>query len=159
MSDYLFPRLFIKGVESDEYAIIEDDEVKFVEEYREGAYGKVPYEIPLTEIIDLLEEKLKKDILIHLPKEGKAILVPEGTSVKVIRSSHIKVGVSVSEGDEIEVGEEVARGLTTKGEVRRIRSNQGGVVVMVHWEPYGGKDIYHIIIAPPGSVRFLRATS
>jgi len=156
MSDYLFPRLFVKGVRSDEYALIDGDVVIFTREQKEeNAYGKIPYETPLSEIIDLLGEVTKKDFIVHLPKEKKAIVVPKNTPVKIIRSAHAKVGLSVSEGDQIEAGEEVAKGLTTKGEIRSIKSKENGIVVMIHWEPQGGRDIYHIIVAPRENVRIL----
>jgi len=159
MDPYRFPRLFVEGKEGEEYAVVEGDEVKFVKEKVPGALGKVPYEIPLDELVDRLEERAKVTFLVHVPNEGKAILVPKGTKVKLLRASHVKVGIAVKEGDEIEEGDTYAYGLTGKGEVRRLRSGSPGTVVMVHWEPYGGRDEYHVLLVPKGGAKVLRAPS
>ncbi|ABU82344.1 DUF2118 domain-containing protein [Ignicoccus hospitalis] len=151
MDPYKFPRLFVEGKEGEEYAVVEGDEVVFVKEKVPGALGKVPYEIPLDEIVDKLKEEAKVTFLIHLPNEDKAILVPKGSKVKLFKVSHVKVGVTVKEGDELEEGDTYAYGLTGKGEVRRFRSIVKGKVVMVHWEPYGGRDDYHVLVVPEGA--------
>ncbi|UXD21950.1 hypothetical protein IPA_00090 [Ignicoccus pacificus DSM 13166] len=154
MSVYNFPRLFVEGFEGEEYAELEDEKVIFKRD--KGRFGKVPYEIPLEELVDLIEEKTKRAFLIHIPNENKVIIVPKDTPVKILRASHLKVGTVVKEGDKIEVGDSYAFGLTSKGEVRRLRSLHSGVVVMVHWEPQGGRDIYHIIVAPEDKIKVLQ---
>ncbi len=159
MSEYVFPRLFVEGFEGEEYAIVEGDTVKFSKEKKEGALGKVPYEIPLEEIVDLVDEKMKRTILIHLPKKGEALLLKEGTPIKILKASHVKVGMVVNEGDEVSVGDSYAYGLTNKGEVRNLRSLHEGTVVMVHWEPRGDKDVYHVILAPKEKVLRLKVNS
>ena len=151
MDPYRFPRLFVEGMEGEEYAVVEGDEVCFTKERKPGALGKVPYEIPLEELVDPLGEVAKVTFLVHLPNENKAILVPKGTKLKLLRASHAKVGIVVKEGDEVKEGDTYAYGLTGKGEVRRLRTSFKGKVVMVHWEPYGGRDDYHVLLAPEGA--------
>jgi hypothetical protein len=157
MDPYRFPRLFVEGKEGEEYALVEGDEVRFVKEKAPGALGKVPYELPLDELVDRLAERARVTFLIHIPNEEKAILVPKGTPIKLLKASHVKVGIAVKEGDSVEEGDTYAYGLTGKGEVRRLRTTVPGTVVMVHWEPYGGRDDYHVLVAPEGEVKVLRA--
>ncbi len=156
MSAYRFPRLFVKGKKSKEYAKVVGDEVVFGEE---GEYGKVPYEIPLEELVDLLEERAKVSFIIHIPNENKAILVPEGTRVKILRAVHTAVRGLPKEGEVLEEGDVYATGLTGKGEIRKLRTLEKGLVAMVHWEPYGGKDVYHLLLVPEDQVKVLRARS
>lgn len=153
MSAYRFPRLFIEGKESNEYARVEGEEVVFG---KEGDFGKVPYEIPLEELVDVLEERAKVSFLIHIPNENKAILVPKGSRVKLLRAVHSAVRGLPKEGEVLEVGDVYATGLTGKGEIRKLRTNERGVVVMVHWQPYGGKDVYHLLLVPEDQVKILR---
>ncbi|NPA84646.1 MAG: DUF2118 domain-containing protein [Crenarchaeota archaeon] len=158
MDPYRFPRLFVEGKEGEEYAVVEGGEVRFVKERVPGALGKVPYEIPLDELVDRIEERAKVTFLVHIPNENKAILVKRGTPIKLLRASHVKVGIAVKEGESLERGGTYAYGLTGKGEVRRLRSGSSGTVVMVHWEPLGGRDEYHVLVAPEGEVKVLKAS-
>ncbi len=153
MSAYRFPRLFVKGRKSSEYAKVVGNEVIFGEE---GEFGKVPYEIPLEELVDLLEERAKVSFIIHIPNESKAILVPEGTRVKVLRAVHTAVRGLPKEGEILEEGEIYATGLTGKGEIRKLRTLERGLVAMVHWKPYGGKDVYHLLLVPEEQVKILK---
>ncbi len=159
MDPYRFPRLFVEGEEGEEYAVVEGDEVRFSKERVPGALGKVPYEIPLDKLVDKLSERAKVTFLVHLPNENKAILVPKGTPIKLLRASHVKVGIVATEGTTLEEGGTYAYGLTAKGEIRRLRTGTKGIVVMVHWEPYGGRDDYHVLLAPEEEVRVLKIRS
>lgn len=72
-----------------------------------------------------------------------------------MRVDHKKVLIELSEGDEINLDSTYAHGITSKGEYRRFRSKVKGIVVLVHWKPLGGRDIYHVIVAERNAVKMV----
>ena len=153
MSVYVFPKLFVEGKEGEEYLKLESGKAVITREPSSPKLGKVPLEIDLEELVDLVNKETRRSFAVYVPKKNIVIYVQKGTPVKVLRVAHKRVVIGLSEGDEISLNETYAHGITSKGEYRRFRSKVNGIVVLVHWKPIGGEDVYHVIVADRNAVK------
>ena len=139
MSDYEFPEIFVKGVESERGICLEDSSYRLVKSREEKCveyYGSIPYEEVLN-YIDLEKALLKNSIILVNPKTGpKALLFHENTRLCLQEIKGRAVFYTGSQ-EYVRKGELIAHVATSKNEVRNTYSLCEGfllAVIDLTWE-------------------------
>ncbi|MCE4613355.1 MAG: DUF2118 domain-containing protein [Desulfurococcales archaeon] len=166
ITDYDFPRLYLKGEESREHAIV----YRRAGSYKilrgppvtgdEGeSYGLVPYEAGWSLAIEPLEASVTRGMLVVVPwHDWKGLLVDEGSSISILEVRGYQPILTTREGDHVGVGEVIAYVLTGKGETRTVRTSVGGVVLYISWRRVE-EEIYNVVVVDEGSVIELKRLS
>ena len=163
VTDYDFPRLYLKGEESGEYALVyrESASYKILRERPstiEGGelFGLVPYETGWFLAIDPLEGAVTRGMLVVAPWLGwKGFLADEGTRVDILEVKGYQPILTVREGDHVDVGDVIAYVLTSKGETRTARSNASGLILYVSWRRTE-EEVYNIIVVDKSAITELK---
>ncbi len=157
---YATPRLYIEGVESNEYLVEEGEGVysrsNVCPEGRR-CFGKVVYGVVLDEILDLLEKRVRRAFIVEPgDKPGEGLLVEKGVYAEPIPVYGSRTVIEVLEGDEVKRGDVVGLVVTRKYELRKIRTHVDGTVVYIYSSPEGPPDENIVFITPSGSVKRVR---
>ncbi len=157
---YITPRLYIEGLESNEYLVeVEPGVFRRSAECPEGrrCFGKTVYGVTLDEIMDLLGKRVKRSFIVE-PGEprGEAILVEAGAHAEPIPVEGSRTVIEVFEGDKVSAGDVVGLVVTRKYELRKIRSHVDGVVVYIYSSPTGPPDENIVFISPDEHVKKVR---
>ena len=157
---YATPRLYIEGLESNEY-LVEEGEGVYTRSRTcpEGkrCFGKTIYGVALDEILDLLEKRVKRAFIVEPgDSRGEGMLVEEGVHAEPLPVSGSRTVIEVLEGDEVKRGDVVGLVVTRKYELRKIRSHVDGVVVYIYSSPEGPPDENIVFIMPADSVKRVR---
>ena len=161
-SPYHIPRLYVEGLESDEYLELVGDEARPVKRCSGAGrcFGKAIYGTLLDEIIDIVGKKATRSFIVVLPPEYReGLLVEKGTHVEPIPLEGIRVAFEVCEGSRIDVDSTLGFVATRKREVRHIRSHVPGVVVYIYSSPYSRPDRNIVMVVPEEAVRRVRVTA
>lgn len=157
---YYIPQLFIKDTTSSEYLVLGENgtRARRARDCKEGGecFGKTVYGVVLDEIIDIVEKRVVKSFIVVLPPQyTKALLLREGSHVEPIPIEGVRVSLEVCEGDKVDKNSTVGYVATRKWEFRHIRSHVEGVVVYIHYSPYGGIERNIVFIAPEEEVTYI----
>jgi len=125
----------------------------------EKCYLEYPYEEAYKYIVDLENHSIKKSFIVIPPGSVEALYVPKNTRVNIIEISGVSVSLLVKEGDEVNIGDRVARILTSKGEVRSHRVNTEGLVLYVTDLFGGSSERILILIGDKNSLGRIRIES
>lgn len=126
--------------------------------YYKGVYYYVVYGgdkvyADSNEIRELLRvDELERDIIICNERLGKCVNVGRGAKIHRTTVSGANVFLEVDEGMEINVGDVVAYIITRKGEVRKVRSDCKGYVILIY-ELIGRPQTYEIYVVGEEYVR------
>ena len=153
---YHIPRLYIEGLESDEYLVLEDSRARRSRECPRGSrcLGKAIYGVELDKIVDLVAKRALASFIVALPpRYEKGLLVEKGSHLEPIPLEGIRVALEACEGDRVEPGSTIGFVVTGKHEVRHIRSHVAGFVVYIYSSPYSRPDRSIVLIAPEEQVR------
>jgi len=139
LSDYEFPEIFVKGVESERAICLEDSSYRLVKSREEKCveyYGSIPYEEVLN-YIDLEKALLRNSIILVNPKtRPKALLFQENTRLCLQEIKGRAVFYTGSQ-EYVRKGELIAHVATSKNEVRNTYSLCEGfllAVIDLTWE-------------------------
>ena len=157
---YYIPQLFIKDITSSEYLVLDENRARArrARECKEGSecFGKTVYGVVLDEIIDIVEKSVVKSFIVVLPPQyTKALFLKEGSHVEPIPLEGVRVSLEVCEGDKVDKNSTIGYVSTRKWEFRHIRSHVEGVVVYIHYSPYGGVERNIVFIAPEKEVTLI----
>jgi hypothetical protein len=152
------PRLYIEGLDSDEYLVLEDGVARAVRECSGGrCFGKTIYGTVLDEIVDLVSKRVLRSFIVVLPPDYReGLLVEKGSSVEPIPLEGVRVAFEVCEGSRVSIDDTLGFIATRKREVRHIRSHVEGIVVYIYSSPYSRPDRNIVLIAPEEEVRRVR---
>jgi len=139
LSDYEFPEIFVKGVESERGICLEDSSYRLVKSREEECveyYGSIPYEEVLN-YIDLEKALLRNSIILVNPKtRPKALLFQENTRLCLQEIKGRAVFYTGSQ-EYVRRGELIAHVATSKNEVRNTYSLCEGfllAIIDLTWE-------------------------
>ena len=151
-SPYLVPRLYVGGLESDEYLVPEDGDLR-VSRSCEGSrcYGRAIYGTLLEELVDLVAKRVVRPFVVVLPPDYvKALVVEEGATLEPIPVEGMRTIIDVCEGARVREGDVLAYIVTRKYELRKVRSHLEGLVVYIYSSPESRPDRNVIFVAPGG---------
>jgi len=154
---YHIPRLYIEGLESEEYLVLEDGgEARLSRSCSGGprCFGKAIYGVSLEELVDLVSKRATRSFIVLLPPDyHRGLLVEKGSHVEPIPLNGIRVVLEACEGDRVEPGSTLGFTVTGKREVRHIRSHVSGVVVYIYSSPYSRPERNIVFVVPEEEVR------
>ncbi len=157
-SPYLIPRLYVEGMQSDEYLILLDSVARVSGSCTGGrCFGKAIYGVVLDDIVDIVAKRSVRSFIVVPPPDYKeGLLVEAGSHLEPIPVEGVRTSFEVCEGSEVKRDDTVAFASTRKQEVRRIISHVDGVVVYIYSSPVGGVERSIVFIAPKEVVRRVR---
>lgn len=153
--DYEFPRLYVEGAEGPETLEV----TLRGSQDREGAVkitmGLVPYESGWSLVLDPSSSVTVKRFIVKLPASGKSILVNRGVRVKLVEVRGLEVYIAAREGDYVRRGDVIAYVETGKGEIRKVKSEDEGLVIYIAWVPEGRHSRHVYVLAREDDVSWL----
>ena len=158
-SPYLTPRLYVRGLESDDYIVVEGDRFRRVggECRGGGCYGRAIYGTLLEELVDLVAKRVVRGFAVVLPPSyEEALVLDEGAQVEPIPVEGMRTVIQVCEGSRVREGDVLALVVTRKYEVRKVRSHVPGVVVYIYSSPEARPDRNIVFVAGESVVRRAR---
>ncbi len=158
-SPYLIPRLYVRGLESDDHIIVEDGFFRYAGRVCSGdrCYGKTVYGTLLEELVDLVSKRVVRSFAVVLPpRYDEALVVDEGSEIEPIPVEGVRTVIEVCEGSKVKAGDVLALIVTRKYEVRKVRSHVEGVVVYIYSSPEAKPDRNIVFIAGEDVVRKAR---
>ncbi len=156
---YMIPRLYVEGLESNEYLVLRDGDAIVAEKCsREGrCYGKAVYGTLLEELVDLIAKKTVRSFIVVLPPDYReALMVERDIYVEPIPVEGMRTTIEVCEGSKVEEGSVIGYIVTRKYELRKVRSHVKGVVVYIYSSPEAKPDRNIVFIAGEDIVRRIR---
>jgi len=156
---YHVPRLYVEGLESDEYLVLENGRARVVRGACGGGrcLGKAIYGTVLDELVDIIEKKAKRSFVVALPPDYReGLFVEKGTHLEPIPLEGVRVAFEICEGSRVSIDDTLGFVATRKREVRHIRSHVDGVVVYIYSSPHSRPDRNIVLIAPREEVRRVR---
>jgi hypothetical protein len=161
-SPYLIPQLFIEGLESDEFLVLEGNTAKRARACPQDArcFGKAIYGVELDGIVDIVAKKCTGSFIVVLPPDYKrGLLVEAGSHLEPIPLEGMRVALEVCEGSKVGVEDTLGFVATRKFEVRHIRSHVEGVIVYIYSSPESGPDRNIVLVAPEEVVKRIEIQS
>ncbi len=156
-----FPRLYVEGVESKEYMLVDLDSLTYrLTSTPEGegiVLGKAIYEDAWDLVLDPVEGNAKRSFAVVLPWRGfEALYISKGTRLLLLEAHGVQVNFVAKEGDKVKERDVVAYALTGKGETRTLRAETRGVIALIAWQKGTHPPRYAIAIADTADVVILR---
>lgn len=106
-----------------------------------------------NEIRELLKvDELQKDLIVCNERLDKCVSISNGAKICRATISGANVFLEIDEGMKINVGDVAAHVITKKGEVRKVRSNCKGYVVLIY-ELIGKPQTYEVYVVGEEYVR------
>ncbi|HIQ23757.1 MAG TPA: DUF2118 domain-containing protein [Pyrodictium delaneyi] len=150
-SPYLIPQLFIEGLESDEYLVLEGTKARRAEACPHGlrCFGKAIYGVELDSIVDIVAKRCTRSFIVVLPPDyRRGFLIEAGSYLEPIPLEGMRVALEVCEGSKVGVEDTLGFVATRKFEVRHIRSHVEGIIVYIYSSPESGPDRNIVLVAP-----------
>ncbi len=160
MESYEFPEVYVEGIESGYYIVLDNGEYRFSKKPSGRFFGHIVYEDIVDKALDLINAVFRRAVIVIPRFRGKgdldALLIEKNTKACLIEVKSIQPYILVREGDEIDLNDKIAYMVTGKGEVRVYKSPCKGLVVLVVNFPWEKPERYLLVVVSKDGVRRIK---